>query len=47
MGYNTSTDITQTGAGSVTINNGVAGGYATAINGIENGFIWGNINTLR
>src|SRR5258708_21545097 len=45
MGYVTSTNITQTGAGSVTINNGVSGGYASAINGINNAFIWGNINT--
>src|SRR2546423_3016434 len=45
MGYVTSANITQTGAGSVTINNGVSGGYAAPISGINNGFIWGTINT--
>ncbi len=45
MGYFTTTDITQTGAGTVLINNGIAGGYATPVNGIGNAFIWGNINT--
>ena len=44
MGYVTTTNITQTGAGTVLINNGIAGGF-TPVNGIGNAFIWGNINT--
>ena len=44
MGYFTTTNITQTGAGTVLINNGIAGGF-TPVNGIGNAFIWGNINT--
>lgn len=44
MGYLIRTDITQTGAGTVLINNGIAGGF-TPVNGIGNAFIWGNIKT--
>ena len=44
MGYVNTTNITQTGAGTVLINNGIAGGF-TPVNGIGNAFIWGNINT--
>jgi fibronectin-binding autotransporter adhesin len=45
MGYYGTSDITQTGAGTVVINNGVAGGFAAPIQGINNSFIWGSINT--
>ena len=40
MGWNTSASVTQTGAGTVVINNGVDGGYAAAFGSYQNGFIW-------
>lgn len=40
VGWFTNAGVTQTGAGTVIINNGVDGGYAAAFGPYRNGFIW-------
>lgn len=43
MGWNDNVGVTQTGAGTVTIHNGIDGGYATSVSGAydyQNAFIW-------
>ncbi len=48
MGWSDSVGVTQTGAGTVTIHNGIDGGYATSVNGVydyQNAFIWNSGST--
>ncbi len=48
MGWNANISVTQTGAGTVTINNGIDGGYLNSFSGAynyQNGFIWGSGGT--
>ncbi len=46
MGWSDSVGVTQTGAGTVTIHNGIDGGYATSvIGGYRNAFIWNSGST--
>ena len=48
MGWSDSVGVTQTGAGTVTIHNGIDGGYATSISGAydyQNAFIWNSGST--
>ena len=48
MGWSDSVGVTQTGAGTVTIHNGIDGGYATSVSGAynyQNAFIWNSGST--
>ena len=48
MGWSGSFGVTQTGAGTVTIHNGIDGGYATSVSGAynyQNAFIWNSGST--